>query len=291
MVVMSFALSLFGGNLAAQDRELEAAKRQVQELLEKAEWLHAEGRAEQAQDYLAKARELKARLERAHQRSRQAQPGDDLREILQGLEQGMRALRALECHEELKMVERVAADAKRKLEHVAAETRGHDRQPEREAANDRERQMARETIHALRLAKEAIQAAGRADSAELVHKAIRAREVNLEGRRDREAQELREQSPNHAAQTELLSWGAKLLREQAKPDAAERVGKVAEQFLARYRKQQAEERGERERPEAAMERRVVFEHLEELSGRIRELGSALEQVQRQMHELRRHIDR
>jgi hypothetical protein len=41
MVVMSFALSLFGGNQAAQDRELEAAKRQVLELLEKAEWLQA----------------------------------------------------------------------------------------------------------------------------------------------------------------------------------------------------------------------------------------------------------
>ena len=107
---------------------------------------------------------------------RAGEQDEALREALRGLEHSMEVLRELGHLERVEMLERLARDIR---EHMGrrgegGEERGH-----------RERDVAINQIELMRMALPALLEAGRRDSAELVERAIRAREVRLEGRRDR----------------------------------------------------------------------------------------------------------
>ncbi len=108
-----------------------------------------------------------------------------------------------------------------------------------------EREVVLHQLEVMRMALHALKEAERGDAVELLTLAIRAREVMLEGRRDEEAQSIRERAPNRGQLVEILSLAAKLWREFGNADKSAVVGQLAEQ-LSGARGRQVREREERE---------------------------------------------
>jgi hypothetical protein len=144
-----------------------------------------------------------------------------------------------------------------------------------------EREQALHAVEVMRIALPALKEAGRHDSAELLHRAIRAREVQLEGRRDREAAEIREQSPTVAQQIELLAYAADLWREFGHEEKAMVVGELAERMHASWRRAEIGRRDKpqletRERPQGR--RDAAMPRIEHLEQRLAEIEQGLEEI-------------
>jgi hypothetical protein len=112
-----------------------------------------------------------------------------------------------------------------------------------------EREVVLHQLEVMRMALPALKEAERGDAAELLTLAIRAREVMLEGRKDEEAQSIRERAPNREQLIEILSMAAKLWREFGNDEKGAVVGQLAEQLSG------AERRPVREREEREVRRR------------------------------------
>ncbi len=137
------------------------------------------------------------------------------------------------------------------------------------------------TVEVMRMALPALREAGHHDSAELLHRAIRAREVQLEGRMDREAVEIRRRSPTVAQQIELLAYAADVWREFGHEEKARVVGELAERMHASWQRSQDGPRDEprrntRERPQGR--RDAVMPRIEELEQRLAEIEQGLDEI-------------
>ena len=143
----------------------------------------------------------------------------------------------------------------------------------------------------------ALREAGRKDAAELLHRAIRAREVVLEGRRDREANQIREQAPTMGQQIELVQFAAGLWREFGNEDKAEAITELAGRMRSAMRRG-GEERGRGEgrretdrRPErpptpGGFGRRGPPQRTEPLLERIEHLEKRLAELEQELQEAR-----
>jgi hypothetical protein len=187
-----------------------------------------------------------------------------------------------------------------------------------------EREVAQEQLEVMRLGLHALREAERNDAAELLQRAIRAREVILERRRDDEAARIRERSPNRAVQAELLATAARIWRGYGQAERAQAVARLAEQLaggdrgpreggdrperspgdrlerslgdrLERDRGDRPDrdrgDRAERER-ETPRDRGVaeVMERLERLEDRLTELTEAVERLERHLREIKDRLD-
>ncbi len=127
----------------------------------------------------------------------------------------------------------------------------HERREERDEGRARgerprsEREVALHQLEVMRIALHGLREAERGDAVELLTLAIRSREMMLEGRRDEEAQRVRERAPNREQLVEILSMASKLWREFDNADKSVAVGQLAEQL------------GSRGRPVREQEQRVV----------------------------------
>jgi hypothetical protein len=132
----------------------------------------------------------------------------------------------------------------------------------------------------MRVALHGLREAERADAAEVLQRAIRAREVTLEGRRDDEAHQIRERAPGKAQLAEIMGMASGLWRDFGNAANAELVARAARELA-----------GERERP--ATERRraadMPVERLERLENAVREMHGQLEEMRRQMEVMRRTL--
>ncbi len=135
-----------------------------------------------------------------------------------------------------------------------------------------EREVALHQLEVMRMALHALKEAERGDAAELLTLAIRAREVMLEGRRDEEAQSIRERAPNREQLIEILSMAANLWREFGNADKGAVIGQLAEKLSGARRRQV----GEREKIEVRREREVR-----------READNRREGMEREEREVRR----
>jgi hypothetical protein len=154
---------------------------------------------------------------------------------------------------------------------------------------ERARQQARpgrneEAIHVvevMRTALKALKEAERHDSAELLHRAIRAREVQLEGRRDQEAARIREQAPTLGQQIELLAYAAKLWEEFGHEEKAKVVGELARQLRSSWQRGNDRRRDEprremRNQPQGR--RDALMPRIEQLEHRLAEIEQGLEEI-------------
>jgi hypothetical protein len=209
----------------------------------------------------------------------------DLRGVLEGLEQGIVALEKLGLAEERARLQHIADDVRAKLG-------GAPRQPLRPQGDEPRAAGQREAIEVMHMALQALENAGRSDAAELLERAIHARRMDLEGRSDDEAAQIRGRRPTAAQQIEILRLAARLLNENGKPDRAEAVGRMADRMLQR---QGAERRpqgpamapppplpeGSRPRPrEEAMRRLDAIQH------QIEDLQRALDETRHELRERR-----
>jgi hypothetical protein len=258
--------------------------------------------------------------------------GQELREILGGLEHGIVALERLERRDALDIVRKIADEVREKIRAAegqaprveregaerlrvereqaereraaavheaaiarerAAAARADERAAaafEREVAAARERELAgarerdgaaaageRErlvhSIEVMRLAVQALREGERHDAAELLERAIRARETALEGRRDEEARRIREGAPDVPQQVEMLAQAARLWNQLGHERKAAAIAE-----LARHLQERALHRGgggaaPLEERLSALERRLA-----EISAAVAEMRQAVRRL-------------
>jgi len=114
----------------------------------------------------------------------------------------------------------------------------------REERSMSEREVALHQLEVMRIALHGLREAERGDAVEMLNLAIRAREMMLEGRRDEEAQRVRERAPNRQQLVEILSMASKLWREFDNADKSVAVGRLAEQLGSRLRQDREQEQPE-----------------------------------------------
>ena len=292
-------------------RELEAARERIHAMLREAEELQEAGRVDAAERVRQRAQQLGARIEGQLDRRRHAQveEAEHLHNVLEGLERGMVALRELGRHEELAALERVAHDVRQELQ-------GRRDRPQRERQrahrSENEREVAQHQLEIMRMAMPALREGERKDAAELLERAIYARELALEGRRDDEARRIRETAPNRGQQAEILGLASRLWAEFGHEERARAVGELAEQMRARVhrerddraqrdqdrpRREARDRRADRDRPEARERRdqpdryQAAMERIERLEVHMKRLAEAMERLQDQLHERERDRDR
>lgn len=148
----------------------------------------------------------------------------DLRGVLDGLERGIVALEKLGRTEECN-----------RLRHIADEVRGEmgSAQAPPKPQSEAQPRGGGQAIDVMRTALESLAAAGRSDAADLLERAIHARRMDLDGRDDDEAAQIRQQAPNVAQQVEILRLAARLLNQNGQPDRAEAVARMAERMWQR----------------------------------------------------------
>lgn len=246
---------------------------------------------------------------------------DRMHWILEGLERGMESLAALERRDAQEVLERIANEVRREMELVRKD------RPRRRARGDEERRFLEEQTEVLRLAMRALIEGERHDAAHLVELAIHARELQLAGRQDPEAREIRERAPNREQVIELLVLAEGLYREFDLDEMADRViamteelwgergergerarGRESDRERARGRERNGErrereraERGERnerrradraersERRRAERGRRGQNEANDRARERIEQLHERLADLQREIEALRREL--
>lgn len=256
------ALILMASPAAAQTQEAEIkeARKKIAALAEQAERLKKEGATDKSAALLKEAIALERRVARAIEKDRpKKESSGQTEEIIKGLKAGAASLRALKRVEEAEKLERLAAEL---LQRESGE--------KRRSGADREREAAKKQLEVMRIAKQALLDAEREDLAKMLQRVIRSQELNLEGRRDKEANQIRESAPGQGQRVELLLFAGKLLREAGKKEQASAVTNLGEQWLVRFRANQ-KRNGEGER----RERRREGDHKEREDGnREREVGAA-----------------
>ena len=219
-------------------REQQQGERRVKELMAHAAELEADGQHDKAAEYRAKAKELFAHIKGAQkktkkQRAKKHKRGGDLINTLEGLEQGIAALRKLGKKEEAAHLQEIAKGVRRRIE-------GGKKQKQRGMG---ERELVKNHIETLRIAMHGFQEAEKREWAEQIEHAIHARELGLEGRRDEEAIHIRKTAPSDGHLAELLHVAAKYYSEWGHPDRAERVAKLSAWFGHRWNDQKARKKG------------------------------------------------
>ncbi len=191
------------------------------------------------------------------------------------LEKGMVALEDLDEHNALQIVDRVADDVRAERQEAREKRGGRERdresarreqresreehgEREREGEHERanpEREGAKRELEVLRLAFKAFMEADMGDAADRIEHAIHARELGLAGRRDEEAQHVRETAPPPRELAGLLKRASRLWAEWGHEEQATLTGGLARRYAQRSertreaaasREDQAAHDGERE---------------------------------------------
>ncbi len=152
-----------------------------------------------------------------------------IEELIERLEIGMSALEELNRHDALEIVQRIANELRQ--EHARGGHRA------RQEENDEVRTVRRR-LRVMRTAVDAFLEADRHDAADLVERAMHARELSLEGRRDSEANEIRQAAPNRGQLAETLGAAAQLYKKWNKPERAAALAELAETYAKQWRRQQ-----------------------------------------------------
>jgi hypothetical protein len=173
-------------------------------------------------------------------RKEQSEPSEArLERLIEGLEIGMSALEELNRRDALEIVQRITNELRQDRE------RGRARKPQ---GDNEEIRTVRRRLKVMRTAVDAFLEAERRQAAELVERAMHARELSIEGRRDEEANRIREAAPNRGQLAELLGGAARLHREWGHPDRAEALAELSKTYAKQWRRQQ-EAQGEHRRSE------------------------------------------
>ncbi|MCP4610800.1 MAG: hypothetical protein GY845_18990 [Planctomycetes bacterium] len=200
-------------------------------------------------EYLEQIQELKRIL--SSSLDRMAREFRELRGRVEAQERELQRLREENERLRRELRERVGSERERGREvRIRREVEGRrenreredrDRPRERDEGRAREerprseREVALHQIEVMRIALHGLREAERGDAVELMALAIGSREMMLEGRRDEEAQRVRELAPNRQQLVELLAMASRLWREFGNSDKSVAVGRLAEQLGSRER--------------------------------------------------------
>ena len=286
--VLFLTVFAWAGDRDDVEAKIQAAKERLHAVLMEAEELERAGRAEDA----ARLREKAERLEReiremARWRGDRAPSHpefqDPLVQAIHGLEVAIEGLRRAGYEEGVRDLERMAdrlraqrkERERRRLEEQSAHRGGWD--PDFE----------RRTIDIYRMAMKAFAEAEKRDAADLVERAIHARELLLAGRHDEEAHRIIEKSPGDAQLGKLLLAAAEIWRGFERPEPAERCEELGRHLLARAGKPGARAEVQvREGP--APEVREAMHRIERLEERLERMEHMLHEVLARLEAEREH---
>ncbi len=156
---------------------------------------------------------------------------------------------------------------------------GEQRERPREGGS-KERKVAAAQIAVMRTALVALREGERKDRADLLKRAIQAREVRRERLKGKEAEFVLEREPNLGQTVEALVLAAKLWREFGHQKNTAAVRQLAEKLAG-------SERPKKERPEKGEE----LQRLKQLEEEVAKLKAALDQRLGELKELERKLDR
>lgn len=284
LLTLSLVLILATTTFAQDQREIDQVRERIVQMVQEAEKLEAAGKTEKAQALRREAGEIRRHLGERIERARRGQANP--REILEGLEHGIVALKKLGRHEESQHLNEIADEVRREI-------RG-----QREKSLEPERQNLKEQIDIMKIGIHGLEEAEKHDAAELLERAVRAKIVDLEERRDEESIRIREMSPSIGDQAELLAKSARIWEELGHERKAAAVSRLSHHFIEltrrdkqiiqeRERQAQLErrhieerrERAEKERTGELNERVTRIEHrMEEMSSRLDRMGQALKRI-------------
>ena len=241
-----------------------------------------------------------------------AQEGMGREEVISALRKSVAALRTIDRPDEARRMANILEDYLNSDRKKRAE-RERDPSPREQPMSERE--IGIEHVKHMRMALEGLMAAKKIDAAESLEKAIHAREMRLEGKRDEKSQRIIADSPSREAQIELLMFSARFLKEQGKTEKAQVVQSLAENLRrpqdSNRRRENADlerrnadreranisrprrdrESAERERAGADRDRREADRARENLGGQRRNRETDLEPASAQDVAKHREIDR
>ena len=201
-----------------------------------------------------------------------AQEGMSREQVISALRKSVAALRTIDRPDEARRVANILEDYLNSDRKKRAE-RERDPSPRSEQPMS-EREIGIQQVKQMRMALEGLIAAEKTDAAHLLEKAIRARELRLEGKRDEKSQKMIADSPNRGAQIELLMFAAKFLKEQGKTEKAQVVQSLAEKFRRPKDSTRERENADLERRNADRERANISRQRRERESAERERGGA-----------------
>lgn len=246
---------VFRNEDSPERREIRRPERREIRRPEGREPIRPEGREARRPEYPEQIQELK-RILSSHLDG-MAREFQELRMHIREMERELQILRQENERLRRELRERAPLQREREREirirtpreREGREPEERDRRREREegrTARERprsEREVAMHQLEVMRMALPALREAKRGDAVEMLNLAIHAREMMLEGRRDEEAQRVRERAPDRHQLAEILSMAAKLWREYGNVDKSVAVGQLAGQ-LSETREQRVGEREE-----------------------------------------------
>jgi hypothetical protein len=246
LLFLFLGVAASAGDREGAEREIVSAMKRIHALLEEAEQLQKDGRAEEAARAREQAADLKRKIHEAMGRLDEGR-GDPLRAALHKVEQAVETLRKAS-------MEDLANDLNRAADRLRAELK------EREAAAwNPEMDFLRRNIDTLRLAMKALAEAERRDAADLMERAIRAWTLALERKEGALGK-----VPSDGQLAELLLLAAGCWREFQQPEKAAQVEELGRFFQQRAEKRRGGPEDRLERLEARMERiERMLERMEE----------------------------
>ncbi len=276
-----------GGEGGGEREAIERAMQRVHDLIAKAEQCEKAGdiaAAAQCRDEaaglkreIAAAKERLGRREEEQRAKGKGEPkgGDaDLHAIMNGLEQGIHALKRAGWEEEANRLTKIAKEIHQQ--------RSGAREKGEEARRAKEGDEVRRQFEILRLAMKGCLEAGREKEADRIEHAAHVLKLNAEGRRDPEAEEIRRNAPNREQMAELLAFSARCLREQGRPDASDMVANLARSYAGKpaggaEKPHPMSRKGEAHHGEA---REELLARIDRLEAMVRELEAAMREMHR-----------
>jgi hypothetical protein len=150
----------------------------------------------------------------------------ELREVLEGLEIGIRALRAIDHHEEAERLTAIAKAVARRLEEM-----GRDRE-----RRDREIDVARHELEVYRIAIHAMREVERPREIEALERLIHALELSIEGHRGEAVRQAWKRAPGREDRIELLLLADKIWRRFENAEKAELCEELARKLQRQQRR-------------------------------------------------------
>ncbi|MHC4514003.1 MAG: hypothetical protein ACYTGW_08835 [Planctomycetota bacterium] len=238
-----FLVCLVATTAMAQDeRKIAATKERIHRLINEAEELMEAGRVNQAEKLMAEARALKKKLGQANDRRKRGD--DDYHGVFRHLKEAIGALQELGRKEEAKKLGAFTEQLYKDLQR-----RRSGRERERDEREHDHVAEGKKHLQILGYAKAAFAEAGKKDALDMIERTMHALEMQLAGRRDREARQIIERAPGHEDIIELLGWASKILAEYGAEEKALAVRRLAGEAERRHReRERGQPRREREQP-------------------------------------------
>jgi len=254
-----------------EEREVAAAKEKIQAMLDEAALLDQAGRREEAARVRARAEEMRKRLDEGRRE------GDDPR--VQALKSMEKAIAALDKAG----YEGMAREMRGMADTLRGQIKGGARGQENSEVD-----FWRRNLDTLRVARNGLLEAQRRDAADLLERAIHAREFLVAGKPDRAEQAMRE-SPGELDIAELLLTSAGFWRSFGQAEKAAQCEELGN-FLQHRARQRGGDR-ERAAHEERRERAGADDRMAQLEARVermeRMLQDALERLEVRDREQRR----